>query len=91
MAYQRGRSGGFASPPKHMRGKTIGINGGEVSLYDIWHAMPLHVFGGRLLEDLVQAETETERAFTVVDREAPSPECLPRAAPRSTRMMVTSG
>ncbi|MFE0020360.1 HAD family hydrolase [Amycolatopsis sp. NPDC059021] len=41
--------------------------GSEVSLFDIWRAMPLGHFRGTPLEDLVQAEVEAERAFTVVD------------------------
>ncbi|WP_225993299.1 HAD family hydrolase [Actinomadura rudentiformis] len=41
--------------------------GTEVSLFDIWRAMPSEVFGGALLEQLVEAEVQAEREFTVVD------------------------
>ncbi|MEU7525223.1 HAD family hydrolase [Saccharothrix sp. NPDC042600] len=41
--------------------------GTEVSLFDIWRAMPSDVFDKALLEELVQAEIEVEREFTVVD------------------------
>ncbi|GAA1024672.1 hypothetical protein GCM10009565_31110 [Amycolatopsis albidoflavus] len=41
--------------------------GGEVSLFDIWRAMPLRHFRGSSLKDLVQAEVDAERDFTVVD------------------------
>jgi FMN phosphatase YigB (HAD superfamily) len=44
-----------------------GSLGTEVSLFDIWQAMPLDLFSGALLEELVEAEVEIERAFTVVD------------------------
>jgi FMN phosphatase YigB (HAD superfamily) len=44
-----------------------GSLGTEVSLFDIWKEMPLPVFGGRTLEELVEAEVEIERALTVVD------------------------
>ena len=41
--------------------------GSEVSLFDIWRAMPLSTFGDTPLDKLVEAEVELERAFTVVD------------------------
>jgi predicted HAD superfamily hydrolase len=41
--------------------------GTEVSLFDIWRAMPANVFAGARLEELVDVEVETERDFTVVD------------------------
>lgn len=41
--------------------------GGEVSLFDIWRAMPLSLFAPTLLEELVEAEVELERRVTVVD------------------------
>ncbi len=44
-----------------------GSLGNEVSLYDIWQAMPLSMFAGVGLEDLVDAEVELERELTVVD------------------------
>jgi FMN phosphatase YigB (HAD superfamily) len=44
-----------------------GSLGTEVSLFDIWREMPLSLFGEALLEELVQAEVELERSFTVVD------------------------
>ncbi|HEX3781569.1 MAG TPA: HAD family hydrolase [Pseudonocardiaceae bacterium] len=43
-----------------------GSLGNEVSLYDIWQAMPLAMFGAGL-EELVAAEVELEREVTVVD------------------------
>lgn len=39
----------------------------EVSLFDIWAEMPLRLFDGATLEDLVDAEVRAERDFTVVD------------------------
>ena len=39
----------------------------EVSLGDIWRAMPLSIFKGALLEELVQTEVDTEKALTVAD------------------------
>jgi FMN phosphatase YigB (HAD superfamily) len=44
-----------------------GSLGSEVSLFDIWEQMPLSVFQGATLEDLVAAEVRAEREFTVVD------------------------
>jgi hypothetical protein len=44
-----------------------GTLGPEVSLFDIWQQMPLSLFGGASLDELVQAEVRTEREFTVVD------------------------
>jgi hypothetical protein len=44
-----------------------GSLGNEVSLFDIWQAMPLAMFGGAGLEELVAAEVAMERAVTVVD------------------------
>lgn len=44
-----------------------GSLGSEVSLFDIWRAMPLEVFGNALVEELVDTEVEVEREFTVVD------------------------
>ena len=44
-----------------------GSLGNEVSLFDIWQAMPLAMFGGAGLEELVAAEVELERELTVVD------------------------
>jgi FMN phosphatase YigB (HAD superfamily) len=41
--------------------------GSEVSLFDIWQAMPRNLFTGSRLEELVAAEVELEREFTVVD------------------------
>ncbi|GAB3902934.1 hypothetical protein GCM10029964_094140 [Kibdelosporangium lantanae] len=41
--------------------------GTEVSLFDIWRAMPLGVFDGAVIEELVAAEVQLEREFTVVD------------------------
>jgi FMN phosphatase YigB (HAD superfamily) len=41
----------------------------EVSLFDIWRAMPAAVFGTSTLEELVALEVETERRHTVVDSE----------------------
>jgi FMN phosphatase YigB (HAD superfamily) len=41
--------------------------GTEVSLFDIWRAMPAGVFDSALLEELVAAEVALEREFTVVD------------------------
>ncbi|MEO3826930.1 HAD family hydrolase [Actinomadura sp. B10D3] len=41
--------------------------GTEVSLYDIWRAMPDGVFGEAPLEQLVEAELLLERELTVVD------------------------
>jgi FMN phosphatase YigB (HAD superfamily) len=40
---------------------------GEVSLFEIWQAMPLETFDPASLDDLVQEEVELERAVTVVD------------------------
>ncbi|TDD88115.1 HAD family hydrolase [Saccharopolyspora karakumensis] len=40
---------------------------GEVSLFDIWREMPLSVFGGLNLEELVAAEVQLEREVTVPD------------------------
>jgi hypothetical protein len=44
-----------------------GSLGNEVSLFDIWQAMPLGMFGSAGLEELVAAEVELERELTVVD------------------------
>ncbi len=44
-----------------------GSLGNEVSLFDIWQAMPLGMFGAAGLEELVAAEVELERELTVVD------------------------
>ncbi|HEY4022358.1 MAG TPA: HAD family hydrolase [Pseudonocardiaceae bacterium] len=44
-----------------------GSLGNEVSLFDIWQAMPLAMFSGAGLEELVAAEVDVERALTVVD------------------------
>jgi predicted HAD superfamily hydrolase len=44
-----------------------GSLGNEVSLFDIWQAMPLEMFEGAGLEGLVAAEVEVERAVNVVD------------------------
>jgi FMN phosphatase YigB (HAD superfamily) len=44
-----------------------GSLGSEVSLFDIWRAMPLDIFRPVGIEELVQAEVELERAVTVVD------------------------
>ncbi|MFC0433785.1 HAD family hydrolase [Kutzneria buriramensis] len=41
--------------------------GTEVSLFDIWRAMPADVFANALLEELVAAEVRVERELTVVD------------------------
>ncbi|MCE7008864.1 HAD family hydrolase [Kibdelosporangium philippinense] len=41
--------------------------GPEVSLFDIWRAMPAGTFDKALLEKLVALEMEVEREFTVVD------------------------
>ncbi|MGW5416023.1 HAD family hydrolase [Actinomadura geliboluensis] len=41
--------------------------GTEVSLFDIWRAMPGGVFGSAPLERLVEAEVALERELTVVD------------------------
>ncbi|MCU1680547.1 MAG: family hydrolase [Amycolatopsis sp.] len=41
--------------------------GSEVSLFDIWRAMPLSLFATTSLDRLVQAEVDAEREFTVVD------------------------
>jgi FMN phosphatase YigB (HAD superfamily) len=41
--------------------------GTEVSLFDIWRYMPSNVFPAAKLDDLVKAEVEAEREFTVVD------------------------
>lgn len=41
--------------------------GREVSLADIWRAMPLTLFEGATVEELVDAEVAIEREFTVVD------------------------
>lgn len=41
--------------------------GPEVSLFDIWRAMPSGTFDRALLEKLVAVEMEVEREFTVVD------------------------
>ncbi|MFD0691526.1 HAD family hydrolase [Actinomadura fibrosa] len=41
--------------------------GTEVSLFDIWRAMPDALFGGAPLEQLVEAEVRLERELTVVD------------------------
>lgn len=40
--------------------------GSEVSLFDIWNAMPLDMFGAGV-DELVEAEVAVEREFTVVD------------------------
>jgi predicted HAD superfamily hydrolase len=44
-----------------------GKSGTEVSLFDIWGAMPVSIFTPGRLAELVDAEVETERALTVVD------------------------
>jgi FMN phosphatase YigB (HAD superfamily) len=44
-----------------------GSLGSEVSLYDIWQAMPDGVFDSANLAELVAAELHIERSFTVVD------------------------
>lgn len=44
-----------------------GALGPEVSLFDIWQEMPLPLFEGATLDDLVDAEVRAERDFTVVD------------------------
>jgi predicted HAD superfamily hydrolase len=44
-----------------------GSLGSEVSLFDIWRAMPVDLFGNSLLEELVETEVEVERELTVVD------------------------
>ncbi|MGH3695663.1 MAG: HAD family hydrolase [Pseudonocardiaceae bacterium] len=44
-----------------------GSLGGEVSLFDIWRAMPLSLFAPAVLEELVEAEVDLERRLTVVD------------------------
>lgn len=49
--------------------RSRGSLGTEVSLFDIWRAMPSDVFGRSVLEELVAAEVEVEREFTVVDRD----------------------
>lgn len=41
--------------------------GPEVSLFDIWRAMPSGIFDRSLLEKLVAQEIEVEREFTLVD------------------------
>jgi predicted HAD superfamily hydrolase len=41
--------------------------GTEVSLFDIWRAMPSHVFDPERLDEYVKAEMEVEREFTVID------------------------
>jgi FMN phosphatase YigB (HAD superfamily) len=41
--------------------------GSEVTLFDIWRAMPLPVFEPAVLDELVEAEVELERRSTVVD------------------------
>jgi FMN phosphatase YigB (HAD superfamily) len=47
--------------------KDRGDLGPEVSLFDIWRAMPSATFDRGLLDKLVEAEVEVEREFTVVD------------------------
>ncbi|WP_328795816.1 HAD family hydrolase [Halosaccharopolyspora lacisalsi] len=42
-------------------------HGSEVSLFEIWQEMPLSLFGDAPIEELVRAELELEREFTVVD------------------------
>jgi FMN phosphatase YigB (HAD superfamily) len=44
-----------------------GTLGPEVSLFDIWREMPLGLFQGATLDELVDAEVRTERDFTVID------------------------
>ena len=44
-----------------------GSLGNEVSLFDIWQAMPLGMFAAAGLEELVAAEVDMERELTVVD------------------------
>lgn len=44
-----------------------GSLGGEVSLFDIWRAMPLSLFEPAVLEEFVEAEVDLERRITVVD------------------------
>ncbi len=41
--------------------------GTEVSLFDIWRAMPSNVFDRERLDEFVKAEVEAEREYTVVD------------------------
>ncbi|MEV4002036.1 HAD family hydrolase [Actinomadura sp. NPDC049753] len=41
--------------------------GTEISLFDVWRAMPDGIFGAASLEDLVEAEIQVERELTVVD------------------------
>ena len=45
-----------------------GSLGEEVSLFDIWEAMPLETFSASI-EELVDAEMAMERAFTVIDHD----------------------
>jgi FMN phosphatase YigB (HAD superfamily) len=56
-----------------------GSLGTEVSLYDIWEEMPLDLFGGATIEELVATEVAVERAFTVVDLEIAEVIALARA------------
>lgn len=44
-----------------------GSLGTEVSLFDIWSAMPSALFAGLALEELVEAEVKIEVNYTVVD------------------------
>ncbi len=44
-----------------------GSLGTEVSLFDIWEEMPIALFGGSTIEELVADEVALEREFTVVD------------------------
>ncbi|GGM74819.1 hypothetical protein GCM10012275_51880 [Longimycelium tulufanense] len=47
--------------------RACGPDSSEVSLLDIWRKMPLSLFGGASEEELVRAEIDLEREFTVVD------------------------
>lgn len=47
--------------------KSRGSLGTEVSLFDIWRAMPVAVFGNTSVEELAEAEVELERELTIVD------------------------
>jgi FMN phosphatase YigB (HAD superfamily) len=55
-----------------------GFSGGEVSLFDIWRAMPLSLFEPAVLEELVEAEVDLERRLTVVDLDIASAAALAR-------------
>ncbi|MDT7724136.1 MAG: hypothetical protein QOI21_712 [Actinomycetota bacterium] len=73
---QQGRAPEWVTDPAFRRMRIVaerearltrGTLGPEVSLFDIWKKMPVEIFGGALLEELVETEVEIERAFTVVD------------------------